>query len=283
MMSSLTWFITGASNGFGLILSLHALKAGHKVIGAMRNKKRASDAVEAIESAGGHVIEMDMTEAQDSIVRRIQDVNETHGAIDVLVNNAGYAMLGPISQFTEQEVQTQIQTNFYGPLYAIQAVLPAMRARGSGTIVNISSVAGQDGQPTCGLYAASKFALEGLSEALAREEAGSGVSVLIVEPGGFRTNFLSAFVSPEKGVGGGAVGESMGRWSAYDGRQPGDPRKGAEVIFQVVTGEREAGRLRGRVLRLPLGKDAVARIEAKAERVKMDVAAARDVACGTDF
>lgn len=99
-MSSLVWLITGASNGFGLILSLHALKAGHRVIGAMRNKTRASDAVKAIESAGGHVIEMDMTESQQSIVKKIQGANETHGPIDVLVNNAGYAMLGPIAQFT---------------------------------------------------------------------------------------------------------------------------------------------------------------------------------------
>ena len=98
-MSSLVWFITGASNGFGLILSLHALKAGHKVIGAMRNKNRASDAVSAIESAGGHVIQMDMTESQNSIIKKIQDANETHGPIDVLVNNAGFAMLGPIAQF----------------------------------------------------------------------------------------------------------------------------------------------------------------------------------------
>lgn len=100
IMSSLVWFITGASNGFGLILSLYALKAGHRVIGAMRNKNRASDAVSSIESAGGHVIEMDMTESQDSIVKKIQGVIETHGTIDVLVNNAGYAMMGPISQFT---------------------------------------------------------------------------------------------------------------------------------------------------------------------------------------
>lgn len=159
-----------------------------------------------------------------------------------------------------------------------------MRARGSGTVVNISSVAGQDVSLTGGLYSASKFALEGLSEGLAKEEAESGISVLIVEPGAFRTNFLNAFVSVKKGVGeGAALGTSMDRWSAMAGKQPGDPRKGAEVIFQVVTGEGAAGRLKGEVLRLPLGKDAVARIEAKAERVKLDVAAARDVACSTDF
>lgn len=184
---------------------------------------------------------------------------------------------------SEQEIQTQFQTNFYGPFYAIQAVLPAMRARRSGTIVNISSVAGQDASPTGGLYSASKFALEGLSEALAKEEAESGISVLIVEPGAFRTNFLSAFVSPEKGVGEGTPGAGMARWGAMAGKQAGDPRKGAEAIFQVVTGEGEAGRLKGKLTRLPLGKDAVARIEAKAERVKTDVAASRDVACSTDF
>lgn len=99
-MSSPVWFITGASNGFGLMLSLHVLNAGHRVIGAMRNKTRASEAVKTIESAGGHVMELDMTESQDSIVKKIQEVNETHDPIDVLVNNAGYAMLGPIAQFT---------------------------------------------------------------------------------------------------------------------------------------------------------------------------------------
>lgn len=162
-----------------------------------------------------------------------------------------------------------------------------MRARQAGTIINISSVAGQDGGPTSGLYAASKFALEGFSESLAREEAEQGVTVLIVEPGGFRTNFLGAYIPGEKGIVGhgedDVVGKAMARWSEYNGKQPGDPEKAVEAIFQVTTGEGEAGKLKGQILRLPLGKDAVARIEAKVENVKKDIETSRFVASNTDF
>lgn len=160
-----------------------------------------------------------------------------------------------------------------------------MRSRRSGTIVNISSVAGQDALPTSGLYAASKFALEGLSESLSREEAEFGIAVLIVEPGAFRTNFLKSFIVAEKGAGedAGALGPAMDRWSQVEGKQPGDPEKGVEAIFQVVTGEGEAGKLRGKILRLPLGKDSVTRIVTKTDRVKQDVEAAKGVAFSTDF
>lgn len=203
--------------------------------------------------------------------------------------------------YSEKEVHTQLETNVYGPLFAIQAVLPGMRARRHGTIVNISSVAGQDALPTSGLYAASKFALEAVSEALAREEAEHGLHVLIVEPGAFRTNFLGAYVVAQRGLAGHSpqdvVGRAMDRWAEYRGKQPGDPAKGVEAIFQVVTGgEGVAGEAaeggaskwamvtKGhRVLRLPLGRDAVTRIEAKVDHVRKDMDAAREVAYSTDF
>ncbi|KAI1465221.1 NAD(P)-binding protein [Daldinia caldariorum] len=286
-MSSPVWLITGASNGLGLSFCLRALKAGHKVIGAMRNLTRAAEAVKAIESQGGQVMQLDMTESQSSIKEKVQAAEKIYGKIDVLVNNAGYSLLGPLSEFTEKEVTTQMQTNFFGPLYAIQAVLPGMRARKSGTIVNISSIAGQDALPTCSLYAGSKFALEGLSESLSREVAGFGIDVLIVEPGAFRTNFLRGSVANEKGLPehekDTPVGKTMQKFNQLQGAQRGDPDKLADRVFEVVTGEGEAGALKGKILRLPLGKDCLDRLDAKISRLKSDVEASRTVAESTDL
>ncbi|KAI8961012.1 NAD(P)-binding protein [Daldinia sp. FL1419] len=286
-MSSPVWLITGASNGLGLSFCLRALKAGHRVIGAMRNPSRAAEAVKAIESRGGRVVQIDMTESQASIREKIEAAEKIYGTIDILVNNAGYSLLGPLSEFTEKEVNTQMQTNFFGPIYAIQAVLPGMRARKSGSIVNISSIAGQDGLPTCSLYAGSKFALEGLSESLAREVAEWGINVLIVEPGRFRTNFLKALVANEKGIPehekDTLVGKTMQGFRENETPLRGDPEKLADRVFEVVTGEGEAGALKGKILRLPLGKDCLTRLEAKLEKVKSDMEASRAVAESTDI
>lgn len=211
-MSSPVWLITGASNGFGLEMCLHVLRAGHRVIGSVRSKTKAAPAGEQIEQAGGSLIELDMTESQASIASKIHAL----GRIDYLINVAGYSILAacedityvatnlrrrskrkqddwsPLTCCRDNEATLQMNTNFFGPLYTLQAVLPAMRAQRSGTIVNISSGAAQDPLPACSLYSASKAALEAASESLAKEVAPHNIRVLIVEPGNFRTNFVGA-------------------------------------------------------------------------------------------
>ncbi|KAJ4164901.1 hypothetical protein LMH87_006554 [Akanthomyces muscarius] len=279
-MSSQVWLITGASNGFGLLLALKALAAQHRVIGTVRSKTKSADAVRQITSAGGQVIELDMTCPQAAIIAAVRDAEKLHGQIDILVNNAGYSILGAIEQFSEEEVKLQYQTNVYGPLFTTQGVLPGMRARGGGFIVNMSSGAGQDAGATRGLYGASKFALEGFSEALSAEVAEFGIAVLVVEPGMFRTNFFHALQTPDAPLPaaygpGSAVGMTMGMFEALTGTQRGDPQRAVDRIYEVVTGTGLAGRLRGEVLRLPLGMDAVERIEAKQKRVLGEVAEAK--------
>lgn len=286
-MATPVWFITGASNGLGLLLSLKVLAAGHKVIGTARNLERSAVAIKSIEDAGGYVIQLDMTESRESIIKKVQAAEKKIGDIDVLVNNAGYSVLGPIEFFTEIEAETQIRTNLFGPLYAIQAVQPGMRARRSGTIINISSVAGQDGLPSCGLYAASKFSLEGLSEVLAKEMKEFGISVLIVEPGAFRTNFLNAStinnIPIDIGYEGTVVEDVVKKFESADGKQPGDPQKAVNIIFEVATGEGAAGHLKGKVLRLALGKDAFIRTQGKLDSVQNDLNNCREVGTSTDI
>ncbi|CAF3649815.1 unnamed protein product [Fusarium graminearum] len=235
-MTTPVWLITGSSNGFGLLLSLRALKAGHKVISTVRDTTRSADAVSQIEKAGGKIITLDMTESKASITEKVLDAEKVYGRIDYLVNNAGYSCLGAIELFTEAEAEHQIQTNLFGPLYALQAALPGMRNRGSGTIINFSSIAGQDALPSCGLYSASKFALEGLTESLSKEVKEFGIDVLIVEPGAFRTNFLDASVksniSVEKAYQGTLLGETYTKFANSSGKQRGDPNKGVEIIYE---------------------------------------------------
>ncbi|KKK25314.1 hypothetical protein P175DRAFT_0470877 [Aspergillus ochraceoroseus IBT 24754] len=285
-MAPLVWFITGASSGFGLDLSLHALGAGHQVIGTVRNATRSAEAVRQIQEKGGKVLELDVTNAE-AVPEVANQALRLYGHIDVLVNNAGYSLLGAVEDIKEEEIYRQMETNFYGPVRLIRAFLPALRARGSGTIVNISSIAGQDGLPSCGFYAASKFALEGMSEALARELAPFNIAVLIVEPGAFRTNFLSAVQRNETGLSepyqGGPVDIALGRFDSMQGHQKGDPLKAVKGLMEVITGEGQAGGLKGKILRLPLGPDCVQRLEGKLKSVSQDLEMSRDLAMSTNF
>ncbi|KAI8952984.1 putative short-chain dehydrogenase [Xylaria longipes] len=285
-MSAPVWLITGASNGLGLILTLHVLRAGHRVVASVRSKAKSADAVKQIEEAGGSVIEMDMTESQESIANKVKAI----GRIDYLINNAGYSILAACEVISEKEATLQLNTNFFGPLYTMQAALPAMRAQGSGTIVNVSSVAAQDPLPACSLYSASKAALEAASESLALEVAPHGINVLIVEPGNFRTNFVSALAdaSPKPDsipeFYDNPVGQIVRKFLTVHGKQIGNPEAGVSRIFEAVTGkEGPAGHLSGKVRRLILGSDAWGRMKRKSEKHTNEVNLQEATAKSTDF
>jgi NAD(P)-dependent dehydrogenase (short-subunit alcohol dehydrogenase family) len=158
--TSPVWFITGCSSGFGTGLALTALNMGHRVIASSRNPSRTPDLVSQVQSLGGYWLTLDVTSPNASDV--VKEALKIYGHIDYFVNNAGYGLLGAIEDFSEEEYRHQMEVNFFAPLKLIQTVLPSMRERRSGTIVNISSTSGQDGIPACGLYSASKFALEGM-------------------------------------------------------------------------------------------------------------------------
>lgn len=188
---------------------------------------------------------------------------------------------------SESEVNTQISTNVFGPVYVMQGALEGMRARRSGTIINISSIAAKDPLPANALYAASKAALEGVSESLAKEVAEFGISVLIVNPGAFRTNFLGQMQVAEKPLPedykNGVVGAIINKFAAADGTQEGDPDKGVERIFEIVTGEGLAGELKGKVQRLVIGGDAFTRMKRNTEKLVHDYTIGEKVALSTAY
>jgi len=231
-----TWFITGAGRGLGAEIAKAALAAGDRVVAAGRNRAAVSDRLGPNRDRLLSV-ELDVNnEAQaqaavDAAVARF-------GTIDVLVNNAGYGHLGLFEETSEQDVQAQFGTNLFGVFSVTRTVLPVMRAARAGRIFNVSSLAGMRGTAFGSLYCASKFALEGFSESLAQEVAPFGILVTIVEPGPFRTDFLSA---ESIRFGAHALADYDERRPALrasfeqrDGRQPGDPAKLASAVVRLA-------------------------------------------------
>lgn len=231
-----TWFITGAGRGLGAEIAKAAMRAGDLVIAAGRNRAAVSDSL-GPDSNRLLSVELDVNneaQAQAAVAAAVT----RFGTIDVLVNNAGYGHLGLFEETTAQDVQAQFGTNLFGVFSVTRAVLPVMRAARKGRIFNVSSTAGMRGVAFGSLYCASKFALEGFSESLAQEIAPFGILVTIVEPGPFRTDFLT----PESiRFGAQAVADYDERRSALrasfeqrNGKQPGDPVKLAEAMVRLA-------------------------------------------------
>ncbi|MGJ5733772.1 SDR family oxidoreductase [Streptomyces caniscabiei] len=187
---SKTWFVTGSSRGFGRQFVQAALERGDKVAATARNADSLADLV----AAHGEAVlplTLDVTD-KAAAFEAVKQAHEHFGRLDVIVNNAGHGLFGAVEELTEQQVRDQMETNFYGALWVTQAALPLLRAQGSGHIVQISTVGGVASFPNLGGYNASKWALEGLTEALAQEVAGFGIKVTLVEPGGFETDWAGS-------------------------------------------------------------------------------------------
>jgi NAD(P)-dependent dehydrogenase (short-subunit alcohol dehydrogenase family) len=244
------WLITGATSGFGLALTKAAVAAGDTVVGAVRNPARLDDVVAAHPDQVS-AVQFDVTDvgrAEDLIAEVVSRV----GRIDVLVNNAGRTQVGALEETTEQELRSLFELHFFGPAALTRAVLPQMRRQGSGAVVQMSSVGGQVTAPGFGVYCATKFALEGLTETLS-QEVDFGVQFMIVEPGAFRTGLFNAdaaYLSKPMSEYAATVGPTRDYVANGGGSQPGDPAKAADAIIAALDAPTPP-------LRLVLGGDAI--------------------------
>ena len=268
------WVITGASSGFGRAMTEAAVAAGHEVVGLAR---RVEALEELISANPGRVegLSVDVTDSS-RIASVVQEIIARHGQIDVLVNNAGRTHVGAVEETSDAELRSLFDVHLFGP-WLTRSVLPHMRARRTGSIVQMSSMGGQMSFAGFSAYSATKFALEGMSEALADEVAPFGIKVLIVEPGAFRTGLFGNFSgSPELGAYFDTVGATRAMVAANDGAQPGDPAKAAAAILAALQADRTP-------LHLPLGNDAVDAVLAHLDAVREDVASWEPITRNTDL
>jgi len=271
-----TWFVTGASSGIGEALTKTILERGDNVAATFRKAEQASGFTQQAGNNGLGIV-LDVTNSA-GITTAVQQAIRQFGTIEVLVNNAGYGTIGALEEFSMEEIRAQMETNFFGAVAITKEVLPLMRAAGTGHIVQLSSGAGFKATGGFGLYNASKFALEGFSEALAQEVAPFGIQVVIVEPGPFRTKFAGSSVKLAQqrieAYQQTPVAQMYQYISRVDGTQEGDPVKGARAIVDYVhNGNKE--------LRLPLGKSVLQNIRAKLASVQADVTANEQIALST--
>ncbi len=233
---SKVWFITGAGSGLGTGIAKAALCAGDRVVATGRNVEKVRNAYTGVAQENIAFVQLDVAnEAQAKAA--IDEAIKRFGRIDLVVNNAGYSLLGNFEQMTTAEIQQQFAPNFYGVVHVMQAALPVMRRQRSGHIINISSVAGVVGLKHCAAYAATKFAVEGLSLSVATEVEQFGIKITLVEPGFFRTDLLEAhnvrWVSKvvEDYA---AEGTAEDMWSKYSGTQPNDPAKLGDALVIIA-------------------------------------------------
>ncbi|MFL6695921.1 MAG: oxidoreductase [Vitreoscilla sp.] len=276
MSTTQTWFITGASSGFGHAFSEHAIAQGYRVVAtARRVDSLASLVAQAPDRVLALPLDVSVSGAAEAAVAAAM---ARFGRIDVLINNAGYGVVGALEETPDAELRAIFDTNFFGAMAVTRAALPMLRKQRGGAIVNISSLGGQLSFAGFGAYSATKFALEGASEALALEMAPFGVKVLIVEPGQFRTNLAGAGMRhmPRLAAYDDVVGGTRAFAHDMHQTQAGDPRKAAAAIERALSSEHTP-------LRLQLGGDSVDAVRNHAQMLLADMLAWEGVSRATDL
>ncbi|NCD71630.1 oxidoreductase [Mucilaginibacter agri] len=274
---SKVWFITGCSTGFGRDLAKEVLANGYRAAVASRNTDDVKDIVEAYPETAIPV-KLDVTKS-DEIAAAVEQIKQKFGTIDVLVNNAGIGYFGAIEESEEEEIRRMFEINFFGLANVTKAVLPIMRKQRSGHILNIASIGGLVGFPAVGFYNATKFAVDGFSESLAKETAPLGIKVTVIAPSGFRTDWAGRSANNSKIVIDDykeTAGTNKNNIRGYSGKQPGDPLRAAKAMIAVVESENPP-------LRLLLGEAALKGARNKLELLKKDFDTWAETSIGADF
>lgn len=276
MKNKKTWLITGASQGLGLLTVKYLLAKDQTVIATTRDRNTFDTTL--LENAKLTVVSLDITKEQD-VKKVVQKIINEHGKIDVLINNAGYGFLGAVEEASSEEIEKVFSVNVMGTFNLLRYVLPFMRKEKNGHIINFSSASGLVSASGFGIYNASKYAIEGLTEALKLDVEGLGIKVTLIEPGAFRTNFLGT-----------SLGIAKNEISDYDatagkykkifldnnGKQPGNPEKAVEALVKITEMENPP-------LRLLLGTDAYNRVKSKIQQLNEEFDYYKEITFSTDY
>ena len=277
MSEKKVWFITGCSTGFGRELAKNLLEGGYRVAVTARDANKVADLV-AINPENAIAIPLDVTDKQQ-VTEAVTKAEAHFGQIDVLVNNAGFGYFGAIEESDEQEVRAMFEANFWGLAEVTRAALPKMRQRRSGTIVNISSIGGFVSFPGVGYYNATKFAVNGFSEALKKEVEPLGIKVILVQPSGFRTDWAGRSANDATNTiadYADTAGANQAAIRGYSGNQPGDPVRAARAIIQAVESDEPP-------FYFLLGRAALKNARLKLDALASDFDNLADVTEGADF
>ena len=275
--TSKNWFITGVSTGFGAALADLLLQKGDKVAATFRHQNQADEFTQKAGDQGIGLV-CDVTD-EAQVKQAIKDAIAALDHLDVVVNNAGYGALGSIEETDAAEVNRQFDVNVFGPLHVLRAVLPHLRQRKSGHVLNITSIGGLKTFPGVGIYNASKFALEAIGESLAQQVKPLGIQVTNIEPSGFRTDWAgrsATYVDTQIDDYRPTVGQNLANIQKASGNQAGDPDRAAQIMYDLVREENPP-------LHLPIGKAAVKGARDKFTELVKELAAVEEVGDSADF